>query len=336
MGRVLVTGASGFLGGHLTARLAVAGVPVLAQGRDAGRCAALEAAGHAVARLDLSRPLDASLHPLLGSVEAIVHCAALSAPFGRLAEFEAANVTATRNVLAFARRQGVRRFVHISSPSVGFAFRDQLGVTEDMPAPDPVNHYARTKQRAEKLVLAASDIGPIILRPRGIYGAGDQALLPRLLQAARRPLPLFRGGRACIDLTHVDDVVDAVLAALGTGKAAEGQVFNVSGGEVLPVRRIAEQACARAGVKARWRKMPLGPAMLAAGIMEAVALRLPGRPEPRVTRYGLGLFAYAQSLDIGKARSILSWTPKVSFDEGLDRTFAEAGRAMTARRGGAA
>ncbi|RUT86939.1 NAD(P)-dependent oxidoreductase, partial [Mesorhizobium sp. USDA-HM6] len=63
------------------------------------------------------------------------------------------------------------------------------------------------------------------------------------------------------------------------------------------------------------------PAMLAAGLMEAVALRLPGRPEPPVTRYGLGLFAYVQSLDLSKAKRVLGWAPKISFEEGLDRTF---------------
>lgn len=191
-----------------------------------------------------------------------------------------------------------------------------------MALPEPVNAYARTKRQSEEIVLAAPGIGPVILRPRGIYGAGDRSLLPRLLGAARqRPLPLFRDGQARIDLTHVDDVVDAVIAALGAGNAAEGQVFNISSGEVLPVRRIAEDACARAGVAVRWRKMPLWPAMLAAGMMEAVARHLPGRPEPQVTRYGFGLFAYAQSLDISKAGRILGWTPKVPFQEGLDRTF---------------
>ena len=323
MGRVLVTGASGFLGSHLMARLAASGTAALGLGRDAHRCAGLEAAGHAVVRHDLSLPFDAALAQL-GDIEAIVHCAALSAPFGRLADFETANVTATRSLVDFARRQSVRRFVHISSPSVCFAFRDQLDVREDSALPAPVNHYARTKRQAEEIVLSANGIRPVILRPRGIYGAGDRALLPRLLQAARRrPLPLFRDGLARIDLTHVDDVVEAILAALAAGKDAEGQIFNVSGGEVLPVRRIANEACARAGFSARWRTMPLWPAMLAAGVMEAVAQRLPGQPEPAVTRYGLGLFAYAQSLDVAKARRMLDWTPKVSFEDGLHRTFAE-------------
>jgi nucleoside-diphosphate-sugar epimerase len=324
MARVLVTGASGFLGSHVMARLTALGTPALGLGRDTKRCAALEAAGHEVVRLDLSQPFDAAAERALGSVDAIVHCAALSAPFGRLADFETANVTATRNLIDFAR-QGVRRFVHISSPTVYFAYRDQLGVSEDAGLPPPVNHYARTKRRAEEIVLAAPETGPLVLRPRGIYGPGDRTLLPRLLQVARqRPLPLFRDGTARIDLTYIDDVVDAVLAALSAGSTAEGQIFNVSGSEVVPVRDIAEAACARAGVQPRWRRMPLWPAMLAAGLAETVAELLPGRPEPPVTRYGLGLFAYAQSLDIAKAGRMLGWTPKVSFEEGLDRTFGKA------------
>ncbi|TPI60443.1 NAD(P)-dependent oxidoreductase [Mesorhizobium sp. B3-1-7] len=324
---VLVTGASGFLGAHVLERLAASGTLALGLGRDEARCAALEAAGHRIVRHDLAQPLDGALDPRLGRVERIIHCAALSSPFGRLADFEAANVTATRNLLDFAERQGVGRFVHISSPSVCFAFRDQLGLAEDMALPEPVNHYARTKREAEKIVLGQPAIHPVVLRPRGIYGAGDRALLPRLIKAARsRPLPLFRNGRAAIDLTHVDDVVDAVLAALAAPREAEGQVFNISGGEMLPIRRIADEACSRAGLKARWRPTPLMPAMLAAGLMEAVALRLPGRPEPPVTRYGLGLFAYAQSLDLSKAKRMLGWAPKISFEQGLDRTFAgEAG-----------
>jgi nucleoside-diphosphate-sugar epimerase len=273
----------------------------------------------------LSVPFGATFDERLGKVDRIVHCAALSSPFGRLRDFETANVAATRNLVDFARRQGVRRFVHISSPTVCFAHRDQLGVSEDSALPPPVNHYARTKRRAEEIVLAAPEIGAVVLRPRGIYGAGDRALLPRLLQVARqRPLPLFRDGQARIDLTHIDDVVDAILAALFAGDAAEGQIFNISGGEVVPVRRITEAACARAGVHPRWRKMPLLPAMLAAALAETVAQLLPGRPEPPVTRYGLGLFAYAQSLDVSKAGRILGWVPKVSFEEGLDRTFGKA------------
>jgi nucleoside-diphosphate-sugar epimerase len=252
-----------------------------------------------------------------------VHCAALSQPFGRRADFLATNVGGTRAVLDLATRLGVGRFVHISSPSVYFALRDHMDQREDQPLPPPFNAYAETKAMAEALVLAAPHLGPVILRPRGIYGAGDRSLLPRLLRAARSgPLPLFRQGAARIDLTHVDDVVAAILAALTVGAEAEGQTFNISGGEVLPIRQIAEAACACAGLVPRWRRLPLRPVLWAAGLAEVAALCLPSQPEPPVTRYGLGLFAYAQSLNLAKANRLLTWSPQVPFAEGVARSVA--------------
>jgi nucleoside-diphosphate-sugar epimerase len=313
---ILVTGATGFLGGALVRHLKARGLPVLAMGRDAERCAALRAEGFPVLTHDLGTPF-----PPPGPLSAIIHCAARSSPHGRVIEFGRANVTATANLLAMARAQGVERFVFISSSSVSFQPRDQLLVREDSPLPPPFNAYAASKQAAEKLVLAARDLNPVILRPRGIYGLGDTALLPRLLRAARRgPLPLLRKGQGRIDLTHVDDVISAIMATL-QGQPRTDRVYNISGGEVLPITGIVGKACALAGVTPRWRPMPLGPLMAAAGMAEAICRALPGSPEPAVTRYGLALFAYAQSLDLGRAREELGWAPQVSFDEGLRRTF---------------
>ena len=103
---------------------------------------------------------------------------------------------------------------------------------EDSLLPTPVNTYAQTKRQTEQIVLAATGVDPTVLRPRGIYGAGDTTLLPHLLRtAAKRPLPIFRDK---IDLTHVDDVVSAILAAMGSDVA--GEIFKISGGEVLPIR----------------------------------------------------------------------------------------------------
>jgi nucleoside-diphosphate-sugar epimerase len=315
-GRVLVTGATGFLGGALIRRLRAEGRPVLAMGRDPARCADLRTEGFTVLSHDLCQPL-----PDPGPLAAIVHCAARSSPHGRKAAFQRANVTATANILATAQAGQVPRFVFISSSSVAFAPKDQLLVRESDPLPRPFNAYAASKQAAEALVLATQGVNPVVLRPRGIYGAGDTALLPRLLHAAGRgPLPLLRQGQGRIDLTHVDDVVAAIMATL-YGQPQAGGVFNVSGGEVLPITGIVGKACAMAGVTPRWRAMPLAPLMAAAGLAEGVCRWLPGGPEPVITRYGLALFAYAQSLDLARARDILGWTPQVSFDEGLRRTF---------------
>jgi nucleoside-diphosphate-sugar epimerase len=107
------------------------------------------------------------------------------------------------------------------------------------------------------------------------------------------------------------------------GQAVTGHVFNISGGEVLPITEIVAAVCQRVGLQARWQRMPLAPLMIAAGVMEALTARLPGAREPAVTRYGLALFAYAQSLDLAKAHRGLGWRPQVTFADGLSRSFPQ-------------
>ena len=315
-GRILVTGATGFLGGAVLRRL---GAQAIGQGRNPARLAALAEAGFRTVAWTLPDPAPA----LPDDITAIVHCAALSAPFGAPAAFRSANVEGTRAVLDLARANRIRRVVHISSPSIYFALADRLNIVENAPLPRPFNAYAASKRAAEELVRASAGPETVILRPRGLYGPGDTSLLPRLLRTARqRALPLFREGRARIDLTYVEDVVDAVMAALEAGPGAVGKAYNISGGEVLSIQHIVTQTCASAGLAPRWRRMPLPPALLAASLAERLALLRPGQPEPPVTRYALGLFAFAQSLDISRAKADLGWTPKVSFADGLARTFA--------------
>jgi nucleoside-diphosphate-sugar epimerase len=316
-GRVLVTGATGFLGGAVLRRLGTQGV---GQGRDTARLAALE--DHGLRTVCWALPDPAPELRIPDDISAIVHCAGLSAPFGPRRAFHSANVAGTQAVLDFARKRDIRRLVFVSSPSIYFSLNDQLDVSEDKALPRPFTAYAASKIVAENLVMDAKELGPIILRPRGIYGPGDISLLPRLLNSARaRALPRFRDGRARIDLTFVDDVVDAVFAALHAGPSVEQRVFNISGGEVIPIRDIVERACKRARITPRWRKLPLQPALIAAQAAEAIALMRPGQPEPPITRYALGLFAFEQSLNISRAQNELGWTPTVSFSEGLERTF---------------
>lgn len=253
-------------------------------------------------------------------VDAFVHAAALSSNWGRREAFVAANVTATQTAVNLANRLQAQRFVLISSPSIYFRFADQLHVGEDMVLPPPVNAYAETKRAAEAIVLAAPDLNPLILRPRGIYGQGDVALLPRLVRAARNgPLPLLREGSAVTDLTHVDDVVSAIMAAIEAPVRGEPCALNVSSGEPMPIVTIIEKACAIAGVRPRWRRLPAWLALGGAGLAEAINAIVPGRPEPIATRYSLGVLAYSQTLDISRAASTIGWRPSIGLEEGLRR-----------------
>lgn len=315
--RVLVTGATGLLGGALVRYLGARGFESVGLGRDEARCRTLQDAGFTTVRADLSY---SALHLAgsIGRVDAVVHCAALSAPWGCLAAFRAANVEGTRNALDLADALGARRFVNISSPTVYFEMKDKIAVAEAAPLPRPINAYARTKAEAEQLVLARPELGPVNLRPRGIYGAGEETLLPRLIAAARRgPLPLLRSGGAAIDLTHVDDVVAAIEVALSAGPVVEGETFNISGGDMVRVHDLVERVCSALAVPLRWKRVPFYPALMLARLAEIASLARPVPKEPVVTPYTLGLFAFRQSLDISKARRMLGWQPRISLDDGL-------------------
>ena len=320
MRSVLVTGATGFLGGALTRRMLLDGVRVFALGRNQEKLSELESLGATTLPCDLA-DLPDDMQP--DACDVVVHAAALSSPWGRAVDFERANVAGTANALRLAERVGARRFINISSPSIYFRFADQDRLREGDPLPAPVNAYADTKRRAEDLVSGASAFETVTLRPRGLYGPADTALLPRLLKAAKtRPLPLMRGGEAATDLTYIDDVIESILAAMVAPSSASGQAFNISGGVALPVKMVAEQAGAKAGIIVRWRQVPWQLVRGFATASERVCAILPQRPEPVVTAYSAGLFAFRQTLNIQKAEQLLGWRPKVSFDEGLEKTFA--------------
>lgn len=316
--RILVTGATGFLGGTLTRHLHKIGADVVATGRNAARLPAF-CRGFAS---DLSQPPSEPLIKACAGVTTIVHCAALSSPWGRHADFHRDNVQTTETVIRLARTLGAAHLVFISSPSVYFRFEDQFNIGEDAPLPPPVNAYAATKAIAEARIKA-SGIPYTILRPRGIYGDGDTTLLPRLLRAAQSgPMPLLRDGNVRTDITHVDDVVAAIMAVITQDEAAQGQIFNVSGGTALAIKDVVTQVCVLQNVPLRWRPLPLRPAFAAVRLLEGVARMRPGRPEPRVTAYGLGIFAFSQTMDISKINRRLGWAPEISFEQGLARTFA--------------
>ncbi len=322
---VLVTGATGFLGSHVVRTLLSRGYRVVATGRNASKAPPEAGAALTFIPADLANSEEVQrIAAGTGRIDAVVHSAALSAPWGSKAAFHSANVVATANMLSLARRKQARRFVHISTPSIYFRFQDQLDVRETEALPRPVNEYAATKRIAEELVAREAHLEAFILRPRGLYGIGDTALLPRLIRAARkRPLPLLRDGRAVTDVTHVDDAVEAIIVALKAARGAAG-IYNISGGAPLRLVDVIDRACVRSGFTARWRPTPVRAALAVARAMEWGCFCLPGRPEPPITAYGVGVLAFSQTMNVEAARRALGWSPRISFDEGLERTFGSA------------
>ncbi|MFN8421869.1 MAG: NAD(P)-dependent oxidoreductase [Anaerolineae bacterium] len=168
--RAVVTGATGFLGGHLARRLAADPAwSVVGLGRDAAAGAALEGAGVPFAPCDLtSADVAARIAERCRAADVVFHCAALSTPFGPASAFRAANVDGTAAVIGACRAAAVGRLVHVSSPSVSFRWADRPNVREDDPLPRPATRYAASKRAAEDLVAAAvaGGLDAVVLRPR--------------------------------------------------------------------------------------------------------------------------------------------------------------------------
>lgn len=316
--RVLVTGASGFLGRYVLADLAAHGHEVFAAGRNREVLAA---------RVEPANVVHGSLEDLASTklpVDAVIHCAALSTPWGRWEEFHRANVLGTQHAFAFARANHASRFVHISSPSIYAASADRLNIREhQVDETNRLNGYIRSKIAAERILreLAAQAEAPevVILRPRGLIGDGDPSLIPRLMSVHDRlGIPVFRGGSNVIDVTAVENVALAARLALTNGDPRAG-TYNITNGDPRPFAELLSSLLTKAGITPRFRRLPLGVVKaLAAGLEGAFAV-LPGRPEPPLTRYTLSTIAYSQTLDITKARTELGYEPAVRLDDALDR-----------------
>lgn len=320
--RVLVTGGGGFLGGAICALLRERDAEVRSLQR--GHYASLDALGVEEIRGDLADPKIVA--KAIRGCDAVMHVAAKAGVWGRYAEYHAANVLGTRNVLEACRAQGVRRLVYTSTPSVTFHGEDEEGIDERAPyAGEYLCHYARTKAEAEQLVLAANgmDVATVALRPHLIWGPGDNHLVPRILERARRgKLKLVGDGGKLVDCTYIDNAAHAHLCALdrlAPGAPCSGKAYYISNGEPLPMREIINKILAAGGLPAVAKSVPPGMAYAAGAVLEAVYGVLRKAEEPIMTRFVARQLSTAHWFDIGASKRDLGYTPHVSIDEGMER-----------------
>ncbi len=318
---VVVTGATGFLGSHTARALARAGHGVIALGRSVERGRALEADGVRFVAADLT---DAqAMNQAVAGADVVIHSGALSSAWGTRAAFHAANVEGTEHVIEACLNHGVARLVYISSPSVLSQHTEQLGLDRDAPfPPEFVSLYSQSKAEAERRVRAAGERGLpfVILRPKAIYGPGDTALFPRIMQAlGSKRLPIFGDGRTITQITHVEDVVQSILQAMDA-EAALGQTYLVTGDEEVDLWDIIALVAEEMGFPPPRKRLSVRKAMFIARVMEWAWRWLPLPGEPLLTRYKVSIFSYSQTYDIAATRSELGYAPKRTWQEGI-RSF---------------
>jgi len=319
--KVVVTGGTGFLGRHIVWRLASEGMDVVFTGRNRKSAEEVIRLSPAPVRwVPLEHGLENSSDRLSRAAtvaSAIIHCAALSSPWGEPAAFYNANVLSTAEAVAACQSTGIRRLVHISTPSLYFDFKNQLGIRECHPLPPPVNAYVRTKMLAETLVQKAFIPETVILRPRALFGPWDTTLMPRLLRVMKNgPIPLIHGGQALLDLTYISNAVDAVWRALTRTLPKPLCIYNVSNGSPLPLKDLLEKIATAFQLKLRTRHIPWFLANALATILETLS-KLTHGSEPLLTRYGAGVLAFSQTLDISAISEDLGYSPQTSIEEGI-------------------
>lgn len=323
MSTVLVTGATGFVGGHLCRVLAEEG----------HRVRGLVRPGSAVAAGAAYEPAPAAglddregLRRALAGADTVYHLAArvsvLRDPASDPeAEFRRVNVEGTRFVAEEAAAAGVRRFVFLSSVSAVAGSDAGAGLTEEMP-PAPAGAYGRSKLDAERLladVARAGGFEAVSLRPPMVYGPGAKANIFRLFELVHRglpiPVPAVENRRSVI---YVGNLVDALAAAGAAPAAAMGRAYFVADDEPVSTAALVRMIGAALGRRARLARIPAGPAFALGRAGDRVARVA---PVPLTTAAVSRLFG-SLAVDTGAFRAAAGWAPRVSTRDGLERMAA--------------
>lgn len=318
--KILVTGATGFIGSRLAVLANDAGHEVVATGgvnssAEAGRCEALAAHGLVVRTGSL---LDVGFGAsLVQGCNAIVHLAAAQHEANVPDEhFEMVNVEATRMLLDAAVASGVGRFVYGSTIGVYGSASD--GSLDEASPPRPENIYGRTKLAAEQVVRSFGDrIETTIIRISETYGPGDFRLL-KLFRAINRGRFVLIG--PCDNrrqVIHVDDLAGGLLLG-ATHPAAVSETFVLAGREIMTTREMIHGIAAALDRPPPRLKVPLWPFTAAAVVFETTLKPL--GIQPPLHRRRLDFFRKSFLFSTDKAERQLGFVARIGFSQGSRET----------------
>jgi dihydroflavonol-4-reductase len=313
----LVTGATGFIGGHLCRHLLAAGYEVTALVRPNRDATALREQGIRIVTGELADP--ESLQRAMAGVDIVYHIAAAfrDASLPDKVFFET-NVTGTENVMRAAAAAGVRRVAYCSSVGV-HGNTGRTPANEESPFKPP-DYYCETKLQAEQVVRRLSGelgVSASLFRPMGVYGPGDTRFLKLFRSISRRHFLMIGSGEIFYHMTYVDDMCRGIMLC-GEHPAASGEAFILAGDHHTTLNELVEAVAEAVGTRPLPFKVPMAPVKAAAYVCEAVCRPL--RINPPLYPRRVEFFSKDRAGDISKARSLLGYTPQVSLQEGVRRT----------------
>jgi nucleoside-diphosphate-sugar epimerase len=321
--RLLVTGGTGFIGSHLAEAGRRRGAEVVVVGltdRPEERANAQLLAGQGVEILPGSITDGELCERAMRGVSHVFHLAVAMREGGKRDEFfEAVNLDGTRRLLDAAGRGRVERFIYCGT--IGIYGHRAPGITSEGSPLRPGNIYERTKVAAERLVgelAPAAGVPYTILRPADVYGPRDQRLLKLFKGVSAGRFPLFGGGTGRRHMVYVDDVVEAFFQACARREAV-GQAMIVAGPRTCTLRELIEEVRRATGSARFGRRLPLGPMLAAAAVVEDVCQAL--HLDPPIYRRRMDFFTSDSEFDTSLARRLLDWTPRVDLSDGVRRTY---------------
>lgn len=326
----LVTGATGFIGRHLAARLLREGREVRVLCRNAARVdpgllgsgsgsgsgfgsgsgsgsrsgSGSGSGGVEVVVGDLN-DRDSLIRAAAG-VDRVFHCAGQVADWGRAEEFEAANVRGTQWLLEASR--GVRRFIHLSSIAV-FGVPSPPYFDDSSPYGPGKDLYSRTKIAGEKLVLSQRDVEVAVLRPPVVYGPHGAWLEEPLRMIQNGKMFLLGGGRGTCHPCYIENLVDALLLVADHPKAA-GQAYIVGDGRPLTFRQYFNEVSHIAGKGEIERSIPLPVARAMATAFEATARLTGATSRPLLTHTAIDMVCTQSGMSMEKIQRDLGFAPR--------------------------
>ena len=320
---LLVTGATGFVGGHVVDRAIALGMRVRAFVRKESSVRRLQKQGVEIANgsmIDLY-----SIKAALRSVTHVVHCAAKVGDWGDYKLYHEVNVQGLLYLLeAIGELHDFKRLVHLSSVGV-YPFGEHHG-TEESDASDEgsIDAYTRTKQEQEKAVrqFVKMDKLPIVmLRPGLVYGPRDRSFIPPLLDLLKRKRFAFVGtGEAVLSNTYIDNLVDAIFLALDKDGII-GEAFNIR--DPRPVSRIEfiRTIAERADLEQPQRHLPPWLIQKLTPVMESIWRMIGSENPPLLTKARLKFLVTNLDFSIDKAREKLGYNPPIDFQQGIEKTI---------------
>lgn len=316
---ILVTGATGFIGGHLARRLVQEGARVRALVRSPHKAAALADLGVEIIPGDIT-DRDGVRRATRGA-SIVYHAAAWADEQGDRDAVWAVNVTGTQHMVDAAIAEGVARFIHLSSCAV-YGSRQQMDIDESAPPRMTGRVYHDSKVAAEEVVFAAyrdHGLPVVVARPSQVYGPGSPQFTIRVIEAVKGgKVILVDGGKHFFKPIYIDNLIDA-LVLCATVDEAVGEALNLTDGGPVPWKDFFAAYGRMVGVTS-FPSAPY-PAAYVYAIFKEIMSKVTGK-RSSINREVVKTFRSHNSFSNAKARRILGWEPAIDFEEGMRRTEA--------------